>query len=149
MDFYCTTRFYGNMPNSGREQRSWQNYLSSDCKPVVFIIFFLPLNESFWLLESIVDEWELHINRADQSEITVLSVGLYQYQYFHGMIQNMINLAIVLHHSSLCFFKSAIKFKVLVRIAPSRYRRAFLLINSLVITFYYIDTGVLLEIYHS
>ena len=33
-----------------------------------------------------MDEWELHVNRADQTEITVVSVGLYQYNYFPGMI---------------------------------------------------------------
>ena len=46
--------------------------------------FSCRLNESFCLLER--DEWELHVNRADQTEITVVSVGLYQYNYFHGMI---------------------------------------------------------------
>ena len=53
--------------------------LPSDCKPVVFIIFFLPLKESFCLLEGIMDEWEPLINRVDQTEITAVSVGLYQY----------------------------------------------------------------------
>ena len=51
----------------------------SDSKPVVFIIFFLLLKESFCLLESIMDERELHIKRADQTEITAVPVGLYQY----------------------------------------------------------------------